>query len=51
MRKTMILAAFAAMISFASCQDSEPVEPGTDINIGTEKKASPVFTASIAGAG
>ena len=42
MRKTFILAAFAALISLASCQKEGFIESG--------KNASPVFTASIAGA-
>ncbi len=45
MKKTMILAAFAALISLASCQKEEVID-----NNGTDKNASPVFTASIAGA-
>lgn len=44
MKKTMILAAFAALISLASCQKEEA------INNGTDRNASPVFTASISGA-
>ena len=43
MKKTMIIAAFAALVSFASCQKEDNIINGTD------KKASPVFTASIAG--
>ena len=45
MKKTMILAAFAALVSLASCQKGDVID-----NNGTDKKASPVFTASIAGA-
>lgn len=44
MKKTMIFAAFAALVSLASCQKEDNIINGTD------KKASPVFTASIAGA-
>lgn len=44
MRKTFILAAFAALISLASCQKEGFIESGAG------KNASPVFTASIAGA-
>lgn len=44
MKKTMILAAFAALISLASCQKEEA------INNGTDRNASPLFTASISGA-
>lgn len=44
MRKTMIFAAVAALISLASCQKEGPIESGGS------KNASPVFTASIAGA-
>lgn len=44
MRKTMIFAAVAALISLASCQKEEA------INNGTDRNASPVFTASISGA-
>ena len=44
MRKTMIFAAVAALISFASCQKEGLIESGGS------KNASPVFTASIAGA-
>ena len=44
MKKTMIFAAVAALVSLASCQKEEA------INNGTDKNASPVFTASIAGA-
>ena len=43
MKKTMILAAFAALISLASCQKEDVIDNGT------EKSTSPVFTASIAG--
>lgn len=45
MKKTMILAAFAALISLDSCQKEDVID-----NNGTDKNASPVFTASIAGA-
>ena len=45
MKKTMILAAFAALVSLASCQKEDVID-----NKGTDKNASPVFTASIAGA-
>lgn len=45
MKKTMIIAAFAALISLASCQKEDVID-----NNGTDKKASPVFTASIGGA-
>lgn len=44
MKKTMIIAAFAALVSLASCQKEDITNKGTD------KNASPVFTASIAGA-
>ena len=44
MKKTMIFAAFAALVSLASCQKEEVID-----NNGTGKNASPVFTASIAG--
>lgn len=45
MRKTIIFAAFAALVSLASCQKEEAI-----YNNGTDKSASPVFTASISGA-
>ena len=44
MKKTMILAAFAALVSLASCQKEDNIINGTD------NQTSPVFTASIAGA-
>lgn len=44
MKKTMIFAAFAALISLASCQKEDNIINGTD------NQTSPVFTASIAGA-
>ena len=44
MKKTMILVAFAALISLASCQKEEIIDNGPD------NQTSPVFTASIAGA-
>lgn len=44
MRKTMVFAAFAALVSLASCQKEELVDKGADNNV------SPVFTASISGA-
>ena len=44
MRKTFILAAVAALISLASCQKESFMESGAS------KNASPIFTASIAGA-
>ena len=47
MKKTMIFAAFAALLSLASCQKNEPTDVGPDINIGAENNASPVFTAII----
>ena len=47
MKKTMIFAAFAALLSLASCQKNEPADAGPDINIGAENNASPVFTAII----
>ena len=43
MKKTMILAAFAALVSLASCQKEEIIDNGPD------NQTSPVFTASIAG--
>ena len=43
MKKTMILAAFAALVSLASCQKEDNIINGTD------NQTSPVFTASIAG--
>ena len=43
MKKTMIFAAFAALVSLASCQKEDNIINGTD------NQASPVFTASIAG--
>ena len=45
MKKTMILAAFAALVSLASCQKEDVID-----NNATDNQASPVFTASIAGA-
>ena len=44
MKKTMIFAAFAALVSLASCQKEDNIINGTD------NQTSPVFTASIAGA-
>lgn len=41
MKKTLFFAAFAALISLASCQKEEIIDNGTD------KNDSPVFTASI----
>lgn len=41
--KKIILAAFAALVSLASCQKEDNIINGTDTN------SSPVFTASIAG--
>lgn len=46
MRKTMILAAFAALFSLASCQKNEPAGIGQEFNIGADN-SSPVFTAII----
>ena len=43
MKKTMIFAAVAALVSLASCQKEDITDNGTD------NKVSPVFTASIAG--
>ena len=48
MKKTMIFAALAALLSIASCQKEIAPVNGTDEEVVT--KASPVFTASIAGA-
>ena len=47
MKKTMIFAAFAALLSLASCQKNEPTDVDPDINIGAENNASQVFTAII----
>ena len=46
MKKAMILAAFAALLSLASCQKNEPAGIGPEINIGADN-SSPVFSAII----